>query len=464
MTTNFKIFLTITFNFLLTSQAVSQGNSIVYYDLKDFEECRSIVKTNEQVFLSVTSKVCNENLNQISVLKLDNNLQLLDTICFDTQFETNANEIILLSQNILVVAANWFNTMTQKMESIIIKFSTDGNELDRLIIANPFANIAVKNMVKNISGESIFLSGFITDANGTNNVLSAKINSAFELEWLESFGGSLNDYGQGITFYDNKIYIVADSRSFNNNDYDPYLLCLDTNGLIIYEKIYDWDFNNGTQGIIYDDNALYFFGETEIEQFSPFDHWVCKTNLMGDTLWLKVFGGVGPQATFSGTICGNNKLCFTGYDGVGGAPYEIAYYQMNTEGSLLFYETLGRNSIDIGYQIIFYNNMVYFAGTSGNGIDTDVFISKKSTLNNVDELYSNLNIYPNPFQDRIYFNLNLEIANISVTDQLGKPVYFTSSNLNSNYILLGSLNDGFYTVNFQLKNGNSIFKKVIKQN
>lgn len=147
--------------------------------------------------------------------------------------------------------------------------------------------------------------GDITNPLGQIDIWAAKFNSAGTIQWKKNFGGSFNDWGVSICLTDDENYIISGTTgsndqnvSYNHGNFDFWVIKINTNGNILWEKTY------GGSGLDYlsfitktadggyavvgyanstDGNFLQNKGGTDI--------WLLKINSNGVFQWANNFGG-----------------------------------------------------------------------------------------------------------------------------------------------------------------------------
>ncbi len=90
----------------------------------------------------------------------------------------------------------------------------------------------------------------------------------------------------------------------------------------------------------------------------------------------------------------------------------------------------------------------------------DVTVSAVSTGNPTNPL-SNVNVYPNPFNNEIFISNIEKISHVVITNLIGQIV--VDCKLVTNRINTSNLNKGIYLMVLQTKNGESKVRKVVKQ-
>ncbi len=79
------------------------------------------------------------------------------------------------------------------------------------------------------AGSSIYAAGYSQEGpNGGNDVLIVKYDEAGNILWKNTWGGSADDIGYGITVNGNRMYVVGETSSFGSGAKDSFLLQVDT--------------------------------------------------------------------------------------------------------------------------------------------------------------------------------------------------------------------------------------------
>ena len=134
----------------------------------------------------------------------------------------------------------------------------------------------------------------ITGYNYPNNDIKLiKTDSSGNLQWDKTYGGTNNDfaYYADITS-DNGYVIVGTTESYGNGLKDLYILKTNNIGDSIWSKTYGGS-NNDIGNCIQttSDNGFIIVGTTNSFGAGQKDIWLIKTDMNGDTLWTKKYGG-----------------------------------------------------------------------------------------------------------------------------------------------------------------------------
>ncbi|MFN7013863.1 MAG: T9SS type A sorting domain-containing protein [Bacteroidia bacterium] len=381
--------------------------------------------------------------------------------------------ISLLSLNNELIIAYEKETSPNNIDIGIIKTDTSGNILFTSTFGINTKNESPRQLIATLDGNYV-LCGFISDNHGYNDIYVIKFDNNGNEIWSLSAGGNNNDYASGITQLPDSSYLVSgDTKSYSMGGYDVYLVKLDKNGNILWDKTYGDSYDNGSQGILYtSDNLIFVYGETHTGINLDFDYFTLFTDTAGIQIGQYNLGGNGTDAAFSAIETANGNFILTGYSNTFDTlkPIHLSVFEININGNILWQKYYGGEGIDIGYKIIqsnmngilivgqnydtLYDTQQYLLHLNYNGTLTNFNLHNK--INTTNKFYP----YPNPFYDKIFLPNYNEIEAIEITNSIGQ-ILIHQTNLSS-YIDCTSLLSGWYFLKI-IKNNETWVYKIIKQ-
>ena len=148
---------------------------------------------------------------------------------------------------------------------------------------------------------------------GEYDCLVLKLNSDGTIAWQKTYGGSLNDYGYFIQqTFDQQgnpdgYIVIGDSNSFGQGDYDSWVLKLNLDGTVAWQKTYGGLSNDYAHSIrqTFDqqgnaDGYIVAGDSDSPDGGDEIDSWVLKLNLDGTVAWQKTYGEVYIASAFRG--------------------------------------------------------------------------------------------------------------------------------------------------------------------
>ena len=238
-----------------------------------------------------------------------------------------------------------------------------------------------------LTGGSASANGDLNDNKGRLDIWIVKINGLGELQWSKSYGGSGVDIGTSIQPIPGG-YILAGctgsageqgvSAGYGGNEF--WVLQLDLNGDLVWEKTYGGKRHDAAKTIIANNNGEYLIagntwsngGDVSINHGHG-DAWVIKINNVGALLWEKNFGGESPDHLNSLSKTNDGNYIFAGVksemdlisNGFFGR-YDEQYWvlKFSESGQMIWEKTFGGNKYDEAFSVESTNDGGYIIGGS----------------------------------------------------------------------------------------------------
>ncbi len=172
--------------------------------------------------------------------------------------------------------------------------------------------------------------------------------------WSKTYGGTENDYGYwGEQTYDGG-YIITGSYSNDPYDHDVWLIKTDSNGSLIWEKTYGA--GSYEQGYCVQqtfDEGYIIIGRTSSYGVGSSDVWLIKTDISGKMLWDKTFGGKSIdlghcilQTSDLGYIIVGETFSFGAGEG------DVWLIKTDVNGNMIWNKTFGGTLTDRGLSVV----------------------------------------------------------------------------------------------------------------
>ena len=312
---------------------------------------------------------------------------------------------------------------------------------------------------------------------GDGDVWLIKTNTLGDTLWTKTFGGSNYDVGYSVRETTDEGYIiVGTTESFGAGDEDVWLIKTNFIGDTLWTKTFGGIYRDAGRSVQQTtDGGYILIGYTDLLGFSERKIWLIKTNANGDTIWTKTYGfgndaqgSSVQQTTDEGyIIVGYYFSLYAGYD-------NVCLIKTNISGDILWTKTFGGDNFDYGYSIQQTTDRGYIITGMKDG---DVWLIKTTPEGTIIEQNDDLIIldfslqqnYPNPFNPAtqiIYTLAHSNTVSLIIYDLLGREVqtlinkYQTVGSYSVN-VDGSSLSSGIYL--YQLKVGNDFVatKKMI---
>jgi len=189
--------------------------------------------------------------------------------------------------------------------------------------------------------------GYIVAGSMSRDVCVLKLNSDGNLAWQKTYGGSDYDEARSIQQTTDGGYIVAGYTNSFGADDDVYVLKLNSDGSLAWQKTFggsNWDRAYSIQETT--DSGYIVAGDM------LGDVCVLKLNSDGSLAWQKTFGGSNndwansvQQTTDGGYIVAGNTWPF------GAGNYDVCVLKLNSDGSLAWQKKYGGSNDDEAYSV-----------------------------------------------------------------------------------------------------------------
>lgn len=152
---------------------------------------------------------------------------------------------------------------------------------------------------------------------GVCDAAVCKIDRNGNVQWIKTFGGSDADVIYNAICLPDSTYIIAGSTRSTDGDGDPvavtktgWLFKLDKNGNIIWKKFYGNYGSSCTDIQLASDGGFIICGGTMFPTNS--DYWLLKIDTNGNQLWEKKYGGSGIDNAFCIRTTGSGNYLIAG--------------------------------------------------------------------------------------------------------------------------------------------------------
>jgi hypothetical protein len=172
-----------------------------------------------------------------------------------------------------------------------------------------------------VSAQQTFDKGYIVGGstssfgNGNSDIYLLKTDSLGIPKLQKMFGGINIDRGTCVKQTSDKGYVILGyTNSFGTGGYDVYLVKTDSLLDTLWTKTYggtDWDFGNCVEQTT--DGGYIICGGTYSYGKGDEDYYLIKTNMNGDTVWTKTFGGTHEDVAKSVIQTSDGGYILTGY-------------------------------------------------------------------------------------------------------------------------------------------------------
>lgn len=273
------------------------------------------------------------------------------------------------------------------------------------------------DIVETLDGHYMVTGYTGTFTNGNSDVLIAKMNNQGWLMWAKNTGGINNDIGNSIVRTADSGFVIAGyTNTYGNGGYDGYLIKVNKNGDVVWQKTFggiDWDVFNSV--IKTNDYGFLAVGYSYSNSYGGTDAWIVKTDSVGNLQWEKRIGGINDdefvaveQIADGRIICAGTTYSFNDVKG------NYFIYKTNLNGDSLFLKDFGNpNGVDIAHDFFVRptDGAFIIAGETASPFNTD---STYFNFTIVDSLITSVigqSTHTNGYLKRQYYTTNLFYKN-----------------------------------------------------
>ncbi len=236
-----------------------------------------------------------------------------------------------------------------------------------------------------------------------------KLNSAGDIEWQKSLGGSGYDEAASIQQTSDGGFIVAGKSWSNDGDvsghhgtghnYDYWVVKLNSVGAIVWQKSLGGSFSDHASSVQQTSDGGYILaGYTHSNDgdvsgnHGYYDYWVVKLNSSGDIVWQKCLGGSHDDYANSiqqtsdggfivaGYTCSNDGDVSGWHEGADYPYYDYWVVKLNSGGDIIWQKCLGGSNEDEAYSIQQTSDGGFIVAGASNSNDGDVSGHHGSTV------------------------------------------------------------------------------------
>jgi hypothetical protein len=178
---------------------------------------------------------------------------------------------------------------------------------------------------------------------GYRDLYLIKTDSIGDTTWTRTIGGSENDVGAAVLQTADGGYIITGTTySYSAGSGDVWIVKTDANGGFVWNQNYGgadsdagWDIKPTSDG------GYIITGQTRSYGAGDFDVYLLKTDSLGDTLWTRTYGGVGEDRGYS-VLAHAGGYTIAGYTvSFGGGGDDVFLVRTDLNGDTLWTRTFG---------------------------------------------------------------------------------------------------------------------------
>jgi hypothetical protein len=219
---------------------------------------------------------------------------------------------------------------------------------------------------------------------GDADFLVVKTDSAGNIQWNKTYGGTIVDYANKIqSTTDGNFIIIGTTNSFGTGGFYSVLLKIDPLGNLLWYKAYQGPGYpcSSSDGHQTDDGGFILIGGAINVPINDVNACLIKTDSSGNVLWVKTYGGQDGESASTGQQTSDGGYIFARTTSSFGTNGDIYMVKTDASGNLMWSKTYGGTASE--YAISVYQSTdggyVLFGQTQSFGVslnDWDLILIK----------------------------------------------------------------------------------------
>lgn len=233
----------------------------------------------------------------------------------------------------------------------------------------------------------------VTGNHGNGDIWVLKLDQNGNIEWKKCYGGSGSEGTGNIHQTTDGGYILGGATGSNDGDVsgligkqDAWVVKLDKNGVIEWQKTYGGTENDGLRNIEQTTDGGYVFtgitnssnGDVK-KSFGGGDAWVVKLDNTGKVKWSQVLGGSKNDVAYDVVQTPGGGYAITGistsndndFVGLHGTTQDIMAAELDANGNVKWAKLFGNSNYDFGMGIVPLANGEFVVGGTFESDDGD---------------------------------------------------------------------------------------------
>jgi hypothetical protein len=239
-------------------------------------------------------------------------------------------------------------------EAYVIKTDANGNTAWTKTYGGPGTWEDAVAVHQSSDGGYIIVGHTTSYGAGDRDVYLIKTNANGDTTWTRTFGDTLYERCYAVAeCNDGGFILTGHTTSYGAGMQDLYLIKTDTNGNAMWTKTYggsDWD--EGWDVRQTSDSGFIITGFTASFGAGDRDVYMIRTDVNGDTLWTKAYGGINRDEGFCVRETNDGGYIITGTtNSFGAGNYDAYLMKTDGNGTLLWSKAYGSNAMDEGFYV-----------------------------------------------------------------------------------------------------------------
>jgi hypothetical protein len=276
-----------------------------------------------------------------------------------------------------VLIAGTYQTETNYTDLYLVEIDINGNFIRDKRFGSALDDVA-GCLIKG-NDENYLLGGTTTTSSGTKDMVVYKVNAEGDSIWQKTYGGTNNEDLAHIKATGNGYLITGFTESYGTGSRDAWLILIDENGNEVWAKTFGGIGRDGGSKItIADDGNYLLFGYTESIGAGDRDFYLLKINQNGSIMWQKTYGSSAYEETYDIIPVASGGYLLFGHSAGIDINHDMYAVKINDDGDQIYGEIYGGNAHDGGEAVLQSSNgeFVHIGSSNSFGNAEQVYMVK----------------------------------------------------------------------------------------
>ncbi|MBI2937172.1 MAG: PQQ-binding-like beta-propeller repeat protein [Thaumarchaeota archaeon] len=267
-----------------------------------------------------------------------------------------AHSVVVSSNSVYVVG---YTGSTDNFDAFLLKYDLDGNLLWEKVWGEYQYHWAQSLTV---SGDRIYVAGSMGGDKGYTAFIST-FNLDGALIWNKTYDdGGVNNrtHAYGVSVSGDNIYLAGSTGS--EEDYDVFLLKMNSNGSPIWRKIWDNNRSSEARSISISEQDIYVAGWIVEPDNDVEDAILLKYGSDGNLIWSRTYGDIETEIAY-GVAVSDDNVYVAGKKGYF-QRFGTLLLKYDSNGNIIWNNTYERSRFGGAYGIVVSGASIYTAGVT----------------------------------------------------------------------------------------------------
>jgi uncharacterized delta-60 repeat protein len=324
------------------------------YRITDVGGARAIQQTLDDGYIVVGTEASDETGEDFWVVKLDSNGDIQWEKTYGGPNGDNAWAVQQTSDSGYIVAG-YTGSFGGSLDFWVLKLDSTGNiQWQKTYGGNGFDGCYSPSTLTQTLDGGYIIAGYTNSYGaGNSDFWVLKLDSTGDIQWQKTYGGAGYDKAYSIKQTSDEGYIIAgETESFGAENYDFWVIKLNSNGVVQWQKTYGGNNMDIARSIAQTSNGGFIVaGETYSFEAGSADLWILKLDPNGDVQWQKAYGGSEFERAWDVLQTSDGGYIATGQSSSFENYADFWLLKLDSNGNITWERTFGGTDSDYAYSV-----------------------------------------------------------------------------------------------------------------